>query len=389
MDRPEWIAVNDKTREVVVTLTNNTDRGAKDQPGPRRGESARQQPARPDRALARSQRRPDGDDLSLGRCWRWPAIPPPTDPAWRGNFQGDAFANPDGVRFDPSGRLWVMTDVSPTRLNKGEFQRFGNNQMLVVDPATGAFRRFLTGPVGCEITGLDFTPDGRTAFLNIQHPGEIGGESNDPKEPQQVLELAGLSARRPAALGHGRDSQGRWRLDRKLGRGFPRCAVATRRARGGNWNEPPLQKPAAMPQASSVLPNSRAASFSSGRSRRSSSATVTRDACVLMFIAATTLPARSRTGTAIERSPSSSSWSTIAWSVRTTCASSCANAIRRDHRPAGVRDELDAARSSASSSAGGKKASSTRPIDVQYAGSRVPIPRSTDMIRRVVDERAT
>jgi hypothetical protein len=37
-------------------------------------------------------------------------------------------------------------------LNKGEFTLFGNNQMLAVDPQTGAFRRFLTGPVGCEIT---------------------------------------------------------------------------------------------------------------------------------------------------------------------------------------------------------------------------------------------
>ena len=34
MDRPEWIAVNEKTREVVVTLTNNADRGAPGKPGP-------------------------------------------------------------------------------------------------------------------------------------------------------------------------------------------------------------------------------------------------------------------------------------------------------------------------------------------------------------------
>ena len=57
---------------------------------------------------------------------------------------------------------------------------------------------------------------------------------------------------------------------------------------------------------------SRAAATSSGRNRRVSSATGTRDACVLMFIAATTGPLRSRTGTAIERRPSSSSWSTMA-----------------------------------------------------------------------------
>jgi uncharacterized protein len=35
-------------------------------------------------------------------------------------------------------------------------------------------RRFLVGPKGCEITGIDSTPDGRTVFVNIQHPGETG-----------------------------------------------------------------------------------------------------------------------------------------------------------------------------------------------------------------------
>ena len=33
-------------------------------------------------------------------------------------------------------------------------------------------RRFLVGPVDCEITGCCETPDGKTLFINIQHPGE-------------------------------------------------------------------------------------------------------------------------------------------------------------------------------------------------------------------------
>jgi secreted PhoX family phosphatase len=44
--------------------------------------------------------------------------------------------------------------------------------MLAADPATREIRRFLTGPVGCEVTGVVTTPDGRTLFVNIQHPGE-------------------------------------------------------------------------------------------------------------------------------------------------------------------------------------------------------------------------
>jgi secreted PhoX family phosphatase len=183
MDRPEWIAVNERTREVVVTLTFNSDRGASGRPGPDAVNP------RANNLAGHIVRWRETNDDPTALTFRWDILaiagdPAASDPGLKGNFTGDAFANPDGVRFDPSGRLWVMTDISPTRLNKGDFERFGNNQLLVVDPATGAFRRFLTGPVGCEITGLVFTPDGRTAFVNIQHPGEIGGESNDPKNPR-------------------------------------------------------------------------------------------------------------------------------------------------------------------------------------------------------------
>ena len=34
------------------------------------------------------------------------------------------------------------------------------------------FKRFLVAPKGAEITGLTETPDGKTLFVNIQHPGE-------------------------------------------------------------------------------------------------------------------------------------------------------------------------------------------------------------------------
>ena len=41
-----------------------------------------------------------------------------------------------------------------------------------------ALRRFLVGPKECEITGIHTTPDGRSLFVNIQHPGENGGPTN-------------------------------------------------------------------------------------------------------------------------------------------------------------------------------------------------------------------
>ena len=93
---------------------------------------------------------------------------------------------PDGLWFDPRGVLWIQTDVSTSTLNKGPYAKLGNNQMLAADVTTGEIRRFLTGPAGCEVTGVTMSPDGRTMFVNIQHPGEPASERSDPAAPRAV-----------------------------------------------------------------------------------------------------------------------------------------------------------------------------------------------------------
>ena len=55
--------------------------------------------------------------------------------------------------------------------------------MLASDPTKGAIRRFVVGPRGCEVTGIAMTPDLRTMFINIQHPGESPSERSDPDAP--------------------------------------------------------------------------------------------------------------------------------------------------------------------------------------------------------------
>ena len=109
-----------------------------------------------------------------------------------------AFGSPDGLWFDDGGLLWIQTDVSTSAMHKGDYEFMGNNQMLAADVRTGEIRRFLTGPNGCEITGITAAPDGRTLFVNIQHPGETSTERSDPKAPKAVSTWPdGPSAGRP------------------------------------------------------------------------------------------------------------------------------------------------------------------------------------------------
>lgn len=183
MDRPEWLTIDTGSRWVYCTLTNNTQRGESGKPGvdatnPRANNSMGQ--------IIRW--REDGDHD--GATFEWNHLLLAGDPAneraeARGNVRGDFFGCPDGLGFAPNGLLWIQTDAHASQMYKGEFARIGNNQMLACDPATGEVRRFLTGPVNCEITGIAFTPDGKSLFISVQHPGETPSDRSDPMDPQR------------------------------------------------------------------------------------------------------------------------------------------------------------------------------------------------------------
>ena len=185
MDRPEWIAVHPVTGEVYCTLTNNTNRG--------KGPGAPVDAANPraDNLFGHIIRwRERGGDPTATR-FDWDVFllcgdPSNADEARRGTIKGDIFGSPDGLWVDSRGVLWIQTDVSTSVLYKGDYVKMGNNQMLAADPATREVRRFLTGPRGCEITGITATPDGKSLFVNIQHPGETASERSDPAAPQAV-----------------------------------------------------------------------------------------------------------------------------------------------------------------------------------------------------------
>lgn len=180
MDRPEWIAVHPKTGEVYCTLTNNKGRTESEVDGVN---------PRASNIYGHIIRWREAGDDAAALEFEWDLfvlagnlnVYPPNHPrAGSANVTRDnAFNSPDGLAFDADGRLWIQTDGDDS--DAGDFAGQGNNQMLAADPATGEIRRFLYGPKGCEVTGIAWTPDQRTMFVNIQHPGGSWPKSQWPE----------------------------------------------------------------------------------------------------------------------------------------------------------------------------------------------------------------
>jgi secreted PhoX family phosphatase len=168
MDRPEWGAVDPRDGQVYFTLTNNT----------------RRTDAQVDAANPRAQNRfgqiirwREANDDHAATRFTWDLFliaGPEGDSRIANNATVNAdnmLACPDGLWFDADGRMWIQTDIGESEQLRGPLAPFGNNAMLVANPVTGETRRFLTGPIGQEVTGVITTPDRRTMFVNLQHPG--------------------------------------------------------------------------------------------------------------------------------------------------------------------------------------------------------------------------
>ena len=177
MDRPEWIAVSPEDGQVYCTLTNNSKRGSEGQPvgGPN---------PRANNIYGQILRWSEHGNDAAAMAFEWdlfviagnPEVHKETANGGSHNINAhNMFNSPDGLGFDDAGRLWILTDGDYS--NKGDFAGMGNNQMLCADPNTGEIRRFMVGPIGCEVTGITFSPDQRSLFVNIQHPGEEGGST--------------------------------------------------------------------------------------------------------------------------------------------------------------------------------------------------------------------
>lgn len=153
VDRPEDIEIHPLTGHVYIALTNNTAHGNF------HGQIVR---------LIETDHNPE----ALTFDWEFFAVGGPQS----------GFSSPDNLIFDPYGNLWMVTDISSSRVGKGIYRFQGNNAMFFFateGPDAGKAYQFASGPVECEMTGPMWTPDGTTLFLAIQHPGEESPSLNE------------------------------------------------------------------------------------------------------------------------------------------------------------------------------------------------------------------
>lgn len=177
MDRPEDIEASDQTGKIYIMLTKNDKRKPEDvdaantRPDNKWGHVVEM--VAPDK---------DGKPDHAADSFTWGAFllaGNPKDAAQGAQYGGEVtdagwFANPDNLAFDRSGRMWIATDGFPDH---------GVHDGLWVTETEGegraVTRHFLGCPRGAELCGPAFTPDGKTLFVAVQHPGDEDGSNFD------------------------------------------------------------------------------------------------------------------------------------------------------------------------------------------------------------------
>ncbi len=143
-DRPEDIEIDPHTGAVLVSLTKHWNR-------------------------------PYGSILKLEEQDNDPSAQEFVAGTFLAGGRENGFACPDNLVFDPRGNLWMCTDIASDALYLPPYQPFKNNGLFYI-PMSGIHAgipvQVASAPRGAELTGPTFSPDGRTLFLSVQHPGE-------------------------------------------------------------------------------------------------------------------------------------------------------------------------------------------------------------------------
>lgn len=237
MDRPEWCSVNPANGEIYYSLTNNSNRRVEpsgssqlkpDSANPRAYtdmKGSTKQEGNPNGHIIRIR---EGAAGSAATAFTWDlyalGAQSDADPSKinLSNLTADQdFSSPDGLVFSPAtGIMWIQTDdgaytdvtncmmlaALPGQVGDGGKKTLSytrtDGTTLAVDtyvgktPTPSTLKRFLVGPKACEITGLCETPDGKTVFVNIQHPGETTAMAD-------IADPAKYTSQWPANAGYG------------------------------------------------------------------------------------------------------------------------------------------------------------------------------------------
>lgn len=146
LNRPEDIEIDPKTGNIFITLTNNFTKG--DFMG----------------SILRISEK-NGDPLALDF----------EASTFLTGGKNTGFAAPDNLVFDNSGNLWMVTDMSGSLMGKEPYGPFGNNGLFKIPLSgtqAGSVIQMGSAPRDAEFTGPTFSPDYKTLFLSVQHPGE-------------------------------------------------------------------------------------------------------------------------------------------------------------------------------------------------------------------------
>jgi secreted PhoX family phosphatase len=144
LDRPEDCEIDPKTGAVYLTCTNNFGKG-----------------------------RPFGSILKFDELDDYSGVKFKSQVFIAGGYES-GIASPDNLAFDKKGNLWITTDMSDEKMGDDKHAPFGNNALFYVPMSgehAGTAIRIAEAPMDAELTGPCFSPDGKTLFLSIQHPG--------------------------------------------------------------------------------------------------------------------------------------------------------------------------------------------------------------------------
>ena len=229
MDRPEWCAVHPTTGEIYYALTNNSNRKLEPVAG-QFGLDAANPRSYSDSYAGAAAGAPgniNGHIIRMAEAGGQGAALAFTWDVYLFGAQSDAdaskinlssltadqdFSSPDGLWFSrTTGLCWIQTDdgaytdTTNCMMLLGVPGKVGDGAKTTLSYTTAAggavnvdtyvgkkptattLRRFLVGPVDCELTGCTETPDGKTVFANIQHPGETLAAVADVTDPSKYL----------------------------------------------------------------------------------------------------------------------------------------------------------------------------------------------------------